>query len=82
MSSTINTNPDCKSFPDYGALPKPRSGKLCCHCLIIIVTVRQRSLRQGNVFTHVCHSVYRGGGVGLCHRDPPTEPPPPQEETP
>ena len=27
-----------------------------------IITARKRSLRQGNVFTPVCHSVHRGGG--------------------
>ena len=28
--------------------------------IIIIITARKRSLRQGNVFTRVCHSVHRG----------------------
>ena len=28
-----------------------------------IFTARKRSLGQGNVFTRVCHSVYRGEGV-------------------
>ena len=35
------------------------------------ITVRKRSLRQGNVFTRVCHSVHRWGGVclqGVCNQ--------------
>ena len=31
-----------------------------------IITARKRSLRQGNVFTPVCHSIHRGGGRGVC----------------
>ena len=31
------------------------------YCLF--VTARQRRLGQGNVFTPVCHSVHRGGGL-------------------
>ena len=41
-----------------------------------LVTARKRSLGQGNVFTHVYHSVWRG--VGLCHKDPP--PPSPRTD--
>ena len=33
-----------------------------------IFTARKRSLGQGNIFTRVCHSVHRGGGVSVwCH---------------
>ena len=32
-----------------------------------ILTVHKRSLRQGNVFTPVCHSVHGGGGSALLH---------------
>ena len=31
-----------------------------------IITARKRSLGQGNIFTPVCHSVHRGGGVRGC----------------
>ena len=31
-----------------------------------IVTARKRSLGQGNIFTPVCHSVHRGGGLPQC----------------
>ena len=34
-----------------------------CRWTLCIFTARKRSLGQGNVFTPVCHSVYRGGGV-------------------
>ena len=27
-----------------------------------LITVRKRSLGQGNIFAPVCHSVHRGGG--------------------
>ena len=30
---------------------------------IVFITTRKRSLGQGNIFTPVCHSVHRGGGV-------------------
>ena len=29
-----------------------------------VITARKRSLGQGNVYTHVCHSVH-GGGVSV-----------------
>ena len=29
-----------------------------------IITVRKRSLGQGNIFTPVCHSVHKRGGEG------------------
>ena len=32
-----------------------------------LVTAHKRSLGQGNVFTPVCHSVYRGGGSAKPH---------------
>ena len=32
-----------------------------------IITTRKRSLRKGNVFTHVCHSVHRGDMHGVGH---------------
>ena len=36
---------------------------LCCGAYIsMVITVRKRSLGQGNVFTAVCHSVYRWAG--------------------
>ena len=34
-----------------------------------VVTARRRSLRKGNIFTHVCHSVHRGACMvarGVC----------------
>ena len=34
--------------------------------IISIVTARKRSLGQGNIFTPVCHSVNRGGGIPAC----------------
>ena len=44
--------------------------------LQILVTSRKRSLGQGNIFTPVCHSVHRGGGVGT----PPGPGTPPSEQ--
>ena len=35
---------------------------------IEIFTSHKRSFRQGNVFTHVCYSVYRGGGCYSVYR--------------
>ena len=32
----------------------------------MIFTARKRSLGQGNIFTPVCHSVHRGGGMHGC----------------
>ena len=34
----------------------------------LIITARKRSLGQGNIFTPVCHSVHRIGGVHGCWR--------------
>ena len=36
-----------------------------------IFTARKRSLGQGNIFTSVCHSVHRGGGVCATHAPSP-----------
>ena len=33
-----------------------------CH-FVMIITARERSLGQGNIFAPVCHSVHRGGGT-------------------
>ena len=33
--------------------------------LFFFVTIRKRSLGQGNVFTYVCHSVHSGDGVSF-----------------
>ena len=33
-----------------------------------VITARKRSLGQGNIFTPVCHSVHRGGGMHGCSR--------------
>ena len=33
---------------------------------LFIFTARKRSLGQGNIFTPVCHSVHRGGGLPQC----------------
>ena len=35
---------------------------MLCFLKPLIITVRKRSLGQGNVFTPVCHSVHGGGG--------------------
>ena len=37
--------------------------------LITLITARKQSLRQGNIFTRVCHSVHRGveSLAGGCH---------------
>ena len=40
----------------------------------LFITARKRSLRQGNIFTPVCHSVHRGG---LPSRRPPLAGSPP-----
>ena len=45
-----------------------------CDFIFAVVTARKRSLRKGNIFTRVCHSVHRGcqgacmvgRGVGGC----------------
>ena len=55
--------------------------------VLVIFTARKRSLGQGNVFTHVCHSVRKGEGVSVClpDRDPLDRDPldrDPQTETP
>ena len=47
-----------------------RSGMLSCLLLRTITvndifTARKRSLGQGNVFTPVCYSVHKGGGVSV-----------------
>ena len=44
----------------------------------MLVTTRKRSLGQGNIFTPVCHSVYRGGvpGYPLPRAGTPPTPPP------
>ena len=34
----------------------------------LLFTARKRSLGQGNIFTPVCHSVHRGGGMCGCSR--------------
>ena len=36
--------------------------------LVVLITAHKRSLGQGNIFTPVCHSVHRGGGVRGCSR--------------
>ena len=35
--------------------------------LEVFFTARKRSLMQGNVFTHLCHSVHRGRGLASQH---------------
>ena len=52
-----------------GALVKGLGGD------VKLITARKRSLGQGNIFTPVCHSVHRGGGV-------PDQVPPPGPGTP
>ena len=51
-----------------------------------IFTARKRSLGQGNIFTLVCHSVHRGGGLPQCmlgyQNPPPRSRPPPGPGTP
>ena len=37
-----------------------------CEYGVTLITARKRSLGQGNIFTPVCHSVHRGGGVCGC----------------
>ena len=42
-----------------------------CHFVIaalasVFFIDRKRSLGQGNIFAPVCHSVHRGGGLGVC----------------
>ena len=44
----------------------------------LIFTARKRSLGQGNVFTHVCDSVHKGGGVHSPRQTPPLQTPPRQ----
>ena len=46
-----------------------------------IFTASKRSLRQGNVFTPVCHSVHRGRGVCPTHPPPGCRHPPPPEKS-
>ena len=50
-----------------------------------LITTRKWSLRQGNIFTPVCHSVHRGG-LPQCmmgyHTTPPNQAPPPGPGTP
>ena len=53
-----------------------------CFCYIIIVTVRKRSLGQGNIFTPVCHSVHRGGLPNCMLGYLPLRQQTPQEQTP
>ena len=59
MSKVKSNVVDFISFLSY--LLEYVSGATVCLCHQYLVTVRKRSLGQGNIFAPVCHSVHRGG---------------------
>ena len=50
-----------KKKPFMWKLPTYINGREHLVKFSLMITSRKRSLRQGNVFTHVCHSVHREG---------------------
>ena len=52
-----------KSYQMVSRDPFTRNVCVCVKVSVTFLTARKRSFRKGNVFTHVCHSVHRRGGV-------------------
>ena len=75
--------PPC--MPPPQRIPRDADNEWTVHILLecMLVTTRKRSLGQGNIFTSLCHSVHKGGGVpgqvppspGQVHHPPRYTPP-------
>ena len=64
MYNTKGINPKPTEKPQRAHyLWKEISISISKFCCAFFITVRKRSLEQGNVFTRICHSVHRGEGL-------------------